>query len=227
MDKASFTVDELYAYYSRNTKSNPIVYTSSSFEALVNSGARKLIAKNSSGIRCMLIFFHIENEIHVLSSSGDIDRLGKSKPKGNVVQTIWQNTKEYQETLVRLIFLDKEKRLATRKRDLQKIGFNFEIQPDTQFSGLFRSEISIGGILLGHMVLCKCLYKGESAVVLSYCSRESPIEIRLLVEIILCNAKSLSASVLLIADNVLAGCQTFSHDYCCVGRTKESAWFFP
>jgi len=224
MNQISLTQDELYSYYQKSCKSKTM-FTPYSFDLLLQSGVKRLVAKNTSGIRCLVLYLQVGEETHIICECGDVNKLGKKQPKGNVIRSSWTDNLQ-RESFVRVFHLERHKDLPETRVRLNKTGiFSISII-DESFKGFFSLEVRIASSPLAMLHFYKCLFKGKSSVVLAYAQLLEKIDISELVGVILLEGERLGAEMVLICDDVLEGTMYFSDDCERLTRSKDSHFFF-
>lgn len=200
-----------------------MLYTFSSFKLLIKSGAKKLIAKNGDYIRCMILYLAVNDENHILCQCGDTRKLRSRLQKEDFIQTSWKLCEDQEKTFVRLFYSKRVKNCSELYNELESIGLTWNIVLD---GGFLKSEICICNVLICQMIFCKCLFQGQSSLVLCRLLGDG-IETSVLVKVAFVVTLNLHEEVLLICDDVLDGCELLCHDYCEINRTKQSNCFFP
>lgn len=221
MNTKIFTEEETYKYYKKRREDGPIMFTPFSYECFLKSGTKKIIAKDSTGIRCMLLYLSVEQKTHLLAQAGDIRKLKLKMRQDDIITSSWEKKEGWYKTFVRVFSIRKE---IPRPTNTDVI---WVMNSDSEFPGFFNIVVYSNTKIVANLLLCKYLFNERSAVNLCHCTKEGQFkELETLLIVLVQICKKLEGDYLLVCDHVLKGCEKYCDDFLQVYRNKKSRYFF-
>ena len=171
MSKEIFSVEDLHNYYLKYPPATPLRLSLFAFQALIKSGARKLIARDGSGIRCMILYLPIDGTNHIICECGNTKKLKGRMPEGECLLSSYSAAGGISATphlsKLHIFFSDQQKEFwqKTPSVDFQQISW--KQVSDQQFAGFCKFQAyDPFQKIIAEFAFLKCQFRNKSAALL-------------------------------------------------------------